>query len=144
MFFVVTAPRQSDTQATDVALLPIVFGHFLPVRAKPRQILDVGAIDAGALKELPATKDRMGRTQHNQRAGEGEERLLLTRDVPIEPADLIVLAVGVVFPLLRPPNFIASANHRYALRQQESRQHIALLPSPQFPDGGIISRPFDT
>src|ERR1044072_6895514 len=108
--------RESHPQAADVTLFPIVLCHFLPVGPEPGQVFDLGAVNAAALEKLSAAKDRMGGAQHDQGAGKGEQGLLLARDVPVEPADLVVLTIRVVVPALRSADFVASANHRHALR----------------------------
>src|SRR5690242_20161941 len=128
---------QSYAEATDIPLFPILFGHLLAVRTEPGEVLDVRAVYTAALKELPASKDRMSRPEHDQSAGEGEKRLLSIREVPIEPADIIVLTVGVVISLLRTADFVASADHRDALRQQQRGEHVAFLAGPQLADGWV-------
>lgn len=50
---------QSNTQASGIALIPIVLRHLLTVGSKPGQILDLGSVDAAALEKLPSMKDRV-------------------------------------------------------------------------------------
>ena len=45
-----------------------------------------------------------------------EQRRLLGRVRPVQPADVVVLTVGVVVALLRAPGLVAGADHRHALR----------------------------
>ena len=52
--------------------------------------------------------------------------------IPIKPANLIILAVGIVVALLRPPQLITAKKHRYALGEHEGCEHRA---APQLPDG---------
>ncbi len=52
----------------------------------------------------------------NQPPGKLEERLLLfVPFLPMKPADLIVLAIGVVVAVLGPAEFVAAEQHRHAL-----------------------------
>ena len=52
----------------------------------------------------------------NQPPGKLEERLLLfVPFLPMKPAELIVLAVGVVIAVLRPAEFVAAQQHRHPL-----------------------------
>ena len=56
---------------------------------------------------------------------------LLVDVVPVEPRDLVVLAVGVVVPALRAADLVAAEQHRNALREEQRRQDVALLPRSQ-------------
>src|SRR6185437_11781469 len=73
---------------------------------------------------------------------EADEALILLREAPVDPADLVVLAIGVVVALLSPAELIAGQQHRRPLRQDQRRQHIADLPLPQSIDRGIVARAF--
>src|SRR5262249_22154091 len=50
---------------------------------------------------------------------------------PVYPADLIVLAVGVVVPTLGPPELVAGQDHGSASGEQENRREVPHLPSAQ-------------
>ena len=62
---------------------------------------------------------------------------------PVEPADLVVLAVGIVVAALRPPDLVAHQQHRRAQRQQRDGQEVLHLAMAQPLDLGIVRRPFD-
>ena len=51
----------------------------------------------------------------NQTAREVEQAALVGVQVPVEPADLIVLTVGVVVAVLAAAHFVAAKQHRHAL-----------------------------
>src|SRR5215472_13203195 len=70
--------------------------------------------------------------------------VLLVVTLPVEPADLVVLAIGIVVAVLRPAPLIAAAEHRHALRKKEGSQEIPTLPVTQRVDLRIIRRSFDT
>ena len=67
-------------------------------------------------------------SQLNEASCKGHQRLLMFVQVPIDPADLIVLAIGVVVAALRSPHFVAATEHRHPLRQEQGGEHVALLP----------------
>src|SRR5438876_4890257 len=71
-----------------------------------------------------------------------EKLILLFITRPIEPADLVVLAISVVIPVLRPSPLIAAGQHRHALRKKKRRQEISALPFAQGIDLRVIRRPF--
>src|SRR5580658_8109340 len=63
---------------------------------------------------------------------------------PVEPADLVVLAVGVVVSPLCPPDLVAGDYHRHALRKQQYRGEVLDLPPAEVLDrriGGIAFSP---
>src|ERR1700739_3601388 len=64
--------------------------------------------------------------------------------IPIEPADLIVLTVRVVVPLLRMADLVAREQHRNSLGEQQCGHEIALLLASKAPDCGIVSGAFHT
>ena len=72
-----------------------------------------------------------------QQAGDkAKERLLLIYLLPIEPTDLIVLAVGVVVAALGAAHLIAHEHHRSPLREQQDGEEIADLATAQRVDAG--------
>src|SRR3546814_13129259 len=60
--------------------------------------------------------------------------------LPLDPAYFVVLAIGVVVAALRPAELVASDQHRPALREQQRRHHVALLPHPQNVDFRVFGR----
>ena len=123
--------RQPDAQAADIPLGPVLIRHLFAIRAKPGDVLDLRATDAAALKKAAAPEHGMVLSQLDQASCKGHERLLMFAQVPIDPADLIVLAIGVVVAVLRPAHFVAAADHRHALGQEQGGQQVALLPLPE-------------
>src|ERR1700749_4330168 len=91
-----------------------------------------------------AVQDRILLPQGGQVLDKSNQRLALPTDIPVEPTDLIVLAIRIVVALLRAPEFIAGQEHRGALGKQERRQKIPDLSFPQGIDFGIIGGAFDT
>ena len=64
-------------------------------------------------------------------ADEIQQGLPLLVQVPVEPGELVVLAVGVVVALLRAADLVAAQQHRHALGKQQRGQHAPLLLLPQ-------------
>src|SRR4029434_7121552 len=56
---------------------------------------------------------------------------------PIEPAQLVILAVRVIVPALGAQYFIPGQNHRHPLAQEQERQEIFRLLSAQRENRGI-------
>src|SRR6266513_6132279 len=79
----------------------------------------------------------------NKLPGELQKLILLFITRPIEPADLVVLAINVVIAVLRPAPLIAAGQHRHALRKKKCRQEISALTIAQGIDLCVIGRSFD-
>src|SRR6266513_3025755 len=79
----------------------------------------------------------------NKSSCELQKLVLLFVAYPIEPTDLVVLAISIVIPVLRPAPLIAAGQHRHALRQKKRRQEISALTIAQGIDLCVIGRSFD-
>src|SRR5207237_7240796 len=64
-------------------------------------------------------------------------------DIPVDPADLGILAIGVVVALLGSRKLVAGEQHRCALRQQQSTKKIAPLTGAQRIDLLVVGRAFN-
>ncbi len=62
--------------------------------------------------------------------------------LPRHPADVVVLAVGVVVALLRAAELVAGEQHRRTLGQEQGREHVALLPVADLVDLRIVRGAF--
>ena len=79
----------------------------------------------------------------NEAPGKFEKySLLFVPFFPIEPADLIVLAIGVIIAVLGPAEFIAAEQHRHTLRNKERGEKITALSFAQGADFRIVARAF--
>ncbi len=115
VFLVNGVAGQPDAQAADISLGPVVIGHLFAVGAQPVEILDLRTTDAAALKEPASPEHRMFLSERDEAPREGEERLLRLAQLPVDPADFVVLTIGIVVASLRPAHLIAAAEHRDAL-----------------------------
>src|SRR5690606_3810258 len=117
--------------------------HLRAVRAQPQEILDARAGYLAPAEEMPAAEHGVLAAQPHHALHERQELALLRAEIPVKPADLVVLAVGVVVAALGAPDLVAAEQHRYALRQQQRGDEIALLLGAQAPDLGVVRRPLD-
>ena len=85
----------------------------------------------------------MRAAQLDQAAHELEQRALVVVELPVEPRDLVVLAPRVVVAALRARELVAAEQHRHALREEQRREEVPLLPRAQRVDVRIVGRPFD-
>ena len=110
--------RLSAKQEADgarVARTPFVIIHFLPGWIKPHDILDSQTANWSALEEFGSPKDRMLFAEADQLYNERGLRLLRCIALPVEPAELSILAIDIVDAILRPCEFIATREPRNAL-----------------------------
>ncbi len=121
---------QEHAQRFRETCAPILVGHLLSVGTKPRQIVYVAAANRFSLEPFAPEKYRMLLSELDDLASELE--LLAIYRVPIQPRNLIVLAVRVVVALLGPAEFVAGEQHRDTQRQEERRDEITLLTGAQY------------
>src|SRR5271165_4858476 len=63
---------------------------------------------------------------------------VLVHQSPIEPADLVILAIGVVVTFLRATHLVASHERWNATREQEDGKKVANLTVAERVDVGIV------
>src|SRR6185503_14407059 len=97
---------EAEAETAREAVRPLLVGHLLPVGAEPGEVLDLRALDAAALEEAPPVEDGMGQAEANQPSRELELRLGRTGQRPVDPGQVVVLAVGVVVALLGSPDLV--------------------------------------
>src|SRR5581483_11705059 len=68
------------------------------------------------------------------------EVVILAEILPADPADLIVLAIGIVVAGLRVGDLVAGEDQRQALRQQQCGERILAKLPAQRDDIGIVGR----
>src|SRR4051812_49357111 len=85
--------RKQHADAAVHARRPVLYRHLAAVRVEPHDIFQPCLRDTTALKILGATENRMLLPESNEARRESAEFLLPGSMVPIEPRDLIVLAI---------------------------------------------------
>src|SRR5450759_1094839 len=68
---------------------------------------------------------------------------LVLRESPVDPRELVVLAVDVVVASLGSADLVAVGDHRDTLAQQKGGQEVALLLPAQGVDGGVVGLALD-
>ena len=101
---------------------------------------DVGRVRAErlAVEEVAAPEHRMRAPEGDQPLREREQRAVLV--LPVEPRDLVVLAVGVVVAALRAADLVAAEQHRDALREEQRGEEVALLARAELEHLGVVGR----
>jgi hypothetical protein len=105
--------------ARSLAVVPVLRGHLGPGGGEPAHVLDAELGVEGAGEEAPPAQHRQGLAQDQQALGElGEVPLVLADRLPVDPGDLVVLAIGVVVALLGAGELVAGEQHRRAAGQE--------------------------
>ena len=81
--------------------------------------------------------------ERDQAAREREQGAAPGVEVPVDPRQLVVVAVGVVVAALRAAGLVAREQHRHALRKKQRRQEVAHLLSAQLLHGGVVGLALD-
>ena len=78
----------------------------------------------------------------NELAHERQQFQVRLGQRPIDPTNLVILAIGIVVAVLGVAHLIARNEHRHSLRQQQRGEQIALLTCSQYQDLGVFGRAF--
>src|SRR6266536_5750424 len=70
--------------------------------------------------------------------GEVEQPTVPADQVPVHPADFVVLAIGVVVALLGPAHLVAPEHHPDTLGEHQGGDEVPLHPLPLPADPGIV------
>ncbi|GAA1243966.1 hypothetical protein GCM10009646_34600 [Streptomyces aureus] len=127
-----------------VTALPVVVRHLARVRAQPHEVgqgLALVGVRVTA-EEAAAAQHRVGGSQGDGAPGELHQLALVLVHAPVGPGDLVVLAVGVVVPLLGAAQFVAVGEHGDALGEQQRGEEVALLPAAQFEHAFVVGGAF--
>src|SRR5215510_7557186 len=88
--------------------------------------------------ECVSSQERTTFSECNHALNEAQQVSISPSQIPVHPADLIVLAIRIVITLLRAAHFVAGQNHRHAMREQQDRSEVLALASAQCIDGSIV------
>ena len=120
---------QIDHHGESVCVRPVVHIHNGAGVIHPFDLRNRSAVVSllATGEEAATMQHRMLKPQMNQLRYEFEQVLLILVQIPVRPGDRIVLAVGVVIALLGARHFVAAADHRNALTEQQCGEHVAHL-----------------
>src|SRR5687768_16117250 len=120
-----------DAERARIRVMPVARGHLMAERMTPAHILMLAIDPPRALEEGVALQTGRMLAQREQLPDERGEPYAARGVIPVDPADLVVLAVGVVVAGLRAAELVARQQHRHALRDHERRKHVADLTLAQ-------------
>src|SRR6185437_1511926 len=112
---------------TRIRKIPIGLGHLLAVGTIPGDVLAARGIADLAFEKMVMRQVAAAPERDQPRDEIGQVLAGDTASRPIDPADLIVLAIGVVVAALAIADLIAGEDHRHALREKEGGKEVATL-----------------
>ena len=110
-----------------------------PAGVEPRHVLDAELLVVRAGQEAPAPQDRLApaRSSVSLRTNSSSARPSLVDGLPVDPGDLVVLAVGVVVAAAGVrPNSSPASSIGVPCDKQQRREHVAHLALAQRADLG--------
>src|SRR3569623_2128743 len=108
-------------------MVPFLIAHLIAVRLEPGDVFHLTAFDALTLKEAALAKYRLLFAQRDEALRIVQEFPVGVAPLPTQPAELGILAIGVVVALLRAAHLVAREQHRHALGQDQRGKDITLL-----------------
>ena len=121
---------------------PLFLAHLAPTGIEPHHIPDLRTSYPATLKKFRAAKYGMRVAKPNQLSCELQKLIVLFIARPIEPTDLVVLAISVVVSVLCPVQLVSTTEHRHALGKKKCGQEIPALPFAQGIDLRIFGSAF--
>src|SRR6266851_7040559 len=137
------AAVQQHAKASHVPIAPVILLHFDSGSVDPGYLVDLQCFIQFGFEKSPALENRECAFQFCQCSNEIRQRLTFVVDLlPIEPADLIILAIGVIVAVLSPSKFVAGQEHRCSLSKKKYGEHITFLPLTELNNLEVIGRTF--
>jgi hypothetical protein len=130
---------QLEAQGAESRIAP---GRPLQVLSEPGNLGRIARFHVLAQEPFSPLQDSKFLGKGNRLLEELQDIRIPLRQFPIEPTDLIVLAVGVVIALLRPAHFITGQHHRRSPTYQQDRQGILDLLQAKSGDLSVLRRAF--
>src|SRR5437762_3392480 len=88
---------------------PFFFSHLVTAGSEPHHIPNLGARNAAILQQLRPQKYRMLFSQFNQFSRELKKLILLVVTTPVEPTNLVVLAISIVISAVGSSQLVSAA-----------------------------------
>ena len=105
-------------------VVPVGVGHLAARRVQPGHVLACAPRRAPLRNVSRRSQSRERRRSISSCTKRNRPRVRLGK-APVEPGDLVVLAIGVVVAALRAAELVAGQQHRHALRQEQRREQVA-------------------
>ena len=122
-------------------VVPVVAGHLPAGRVQPGEVLGPAPDRRSALEPVALAQGGMLATQPERALGDLVDVEPGVVGPPVDPGDLVVLAVGVVVATLGAAALVTGGDHRDAVGQAQRRHQVRGLPAAQRDDAGSSVSP---
>ncbi len=118
---------------------PVRLGHLPALRGEPGQVRLPPGNGGAAGEERPLAQDGVAAAQPHDAGGEIAQGAPagVVQQRPVDPADLVVLAVRVVVAALGAAELVAGGEHRDAGGEQQGGEQVPQLALAQGDDAGV-------
>ena len=137
------APIEKHAETARAVVVPGLGRHLRAVRVDPGYVQTSMSGFIWPVKNRDRRRTGYRRNNSVRRRKNSVSASWSSSSLPVEPADLVVLTIGVVVAFLRASEFVARANHRGALREQEGREKVSHLSLAQRLDFRVFGWAFD-
>src|SRR5450755_1634091 len=105
-----------------------------------------GYVEAGVAVEREGVAPQHGAAfaEGNHQLKEAQKAGVGFRHIPVEPAYVVVLAIGIVVAKLGATQFVTGQEHWYAVREKQNGKEVLALAATQFVDGSVRGWSLDT
>ena len=119
--------RDEHADGAQVRVVPVVGRHLATRRVQPGEVLRAAADRRPALEPVPLPQRRVLAPQPQRGLRDLVDVEPGVVGTPVDPRDLVVLAVGVVVAALGAAALVAGGDHRDAVGQAQRRHHVGRL-----------------
>src|SRR5438093_1127030 len=106
--FFESRPGEKNTETARVLLLPLLVSHLAAVGREPENVFNACAANGSSLKETAAPKRWVILAQRDYPPREIEQVSVCRRQLPVDPTDLVILAISIVVTVLRMAEFVSA------------------------------------
>ena len=139
MWLALTLCRQGKDQQLCHRIVPV---QRLQISTIPNDVQLLCQRHDLTAQKLPALQGRMAFAQGDDLTGESQHVPILFGQTPIEPADLVILAPGVVVATLTAQHLVTCLQHRHPLAQHQNCHEVLRLSLTQCKDLRFRGLPF--
>src|SRR5712691_5253075 len=111
VLFADRVPSQEHSQASGRRLIPFLVGHLVAIGTQPGNIFHSGPPNRTSLKKATPVKARMAAADFDQALDVRNQFAIFLFELPIDPAQFVVLTVGVIVAGLSTAEFVTRQDH---------------------------------
>src|SRR5262245_26055477 len=132
------SPVEEQSEAFRRRLRPMRCRHLLVCGSEPGAVLYFQLLIPGTGQKPALAKGRIAVAQLCQSPHESRDRLRSLVMIPVNPGNLVILAVSIIVTLLGAPELVSTEQHWRALGEEQRCEDVSRLPRAQLDDLRVI------